>query len=175
MTKISFIPCCPCPCEFPPRRSGRMAAEQLLKNMRAARLSRLESPMSHHFSCLASKEVDWQDRRMATETLERTREVDPLVVHTSPVIEMDDKKFFQFCQINRDLRIERNAQGDILIMAPAGGSSGHGEARLIGMFFPWAKRRDLERFLGHRPVSNFRTRLCEPRMSPGSGGSVSTC
>jgi Uma2 family endonuclease len=77
---------------------------------------------------------------MATEVLERTREVDPLVVHTSPVIEMDDKKFFQFCQINRDLRIERNAEGDIIIMAPAGGSSGRGETRLATIFDVWAEQ-----------------------------------
>jgi hypothetical protein len=25
--------------------------------------------------------------------------------------------FFQFCQLNRDLQIERNADGDIIIMA----------------------------------------------------------
>ena len=40
-------------------------------------------------------------------------EQDPLVVHTSPVMEMDDAQFFQFCQINRDLRIERTAEGDL--------------------------------------------------------------
>jgi hypothetical protein len=31
-------------------------------------------------------------------------EHDPLVVHTLPALEMDDEQFFQFCQINRDLR-----------------------------------------------------------------------
>ena len=36
----------------------------------------------------------------------------PVVVHTRPAIDMDDEQFFQFCQINRDLQIERTAEGD---------------------------------------------------------------
>jgi len=31
----------------------------------------------------------------------------PLVLQMSPVIEMTDDQFFEFCQLNRDLRIER--------------------------------------------------------------------
>ena len=33
----------------------------------------------------------------------------PVVVHTRPAIDMDDEQFFQFCQVNRDLQIERSA------------------------------------------------------------------
>lgn len=72
-----------------------------------------------------------------TEVLERL-EQDPLVVRTSPVVEMNDEQFFQFCQINRDLRIERSAQGDLIIMAPAGGSSGRRNAKLTALFDAWA-------------------------------------
>src|SRR5205807_5083136 len=43
-------------------------------------------------------------------------EQEPLVVHTRPVIEMDDEQFFQFCQLNRDLQIERSSDGDIIII-----------------------------------------------------------
>lgn len=64
----------------------------------------------------------------------------PLVVHTSPVMEMDDEQFFQFCQLNRDLRIERTAKGDLIIMPPAGGSSGRGNAELTYLFQIWARR-----------------------------------
>lgn len=64
----------------------------------------------------------------------------PLVVHTSPVMEMNDEQFFQFCQLNRDLRIERTAEGDLIIMPPAGGSSGRGNAELTYLFQTWARR-----------------------------------
>ncbi len=40
----------------------------------------------------------------------------PLVVQLQPVVEMTDEQFYEFCQINRDLRIQRNAQCDRLIL-----------------------------------------------------------
>jgi len=65
---------------------------------------------------------------------------EPLVVHTRPAIEMDDEQFFQFCQLNRDLQIERSAEGDILIMTPEAGSSGRGSMRVGALFDQWADR-----------------------------------
>src|SRR2546430_16496455 len=65
---------------------------------------------------------------------------EPVVVHTRPAIEMDDEQFFQFCQLNRDLQIERSAEGDILIMTPEGGSSGIGSGRLTAPLGVWAER-----------------------------------
>lgn len=75
-----------------------------------------------------------------TEVLDEAIAQAPLLVHTSPVIEMDDEQFFQFCQINRDLRIERTAQGDLIIMAPAGSEGSSGNARLTRLFDEWAER-----------------------------------
>src|SRR5439155_26843389 len=65
---------------------------------------------------------------------------EPLIVHTRPVIEMDEEQFFQFCQLNRDLRIERNAEGDIIIMATEAGRSGRGGSELVLLFEQWACR-----------------------------------
>ena len=64
----------------------------------------------------------------------------PVVVHTRPAIDMDDEQFFQFCQVNRDLQIERTAEGDIIIMAPEAGSSGRGSSKLNAVFVQWAER-----------------------------------
>ena len=64
----------------------------------------------------------------------------PVVVHTRPAIDMDEEQFFQFCRVNRDLQIERNAEGDILIRALEGGSSGYGSTKLVTLFQQWAKR-----------------------------------
>jgi Uma2 family endonuclease len=44
-------------------------------------------------------------------------------IRLKPVIEMTEDQFFEFCQINRDLRIERTAKGDLIIMPPAGGET----------------------------------------------------
>lgn len=64
----------------------------------------------------------------------------PMLVHTAPVIHLDDEQFFQFCQINRDLRIERTAKGDLSILAQAGGGSSFRNAMLTRIFHEWAER-----------------------------------
>ena len=35
------------------------------------------------------------------------------VLNFQPVIELTEDQFFEFCQLNRDVRIERNAKGEI--------------------------------------------------------------
>lgn len=64
----------------------------------------------------------------------------PVVLHLSPAVEMTDEEFFRFCQLNRDLRIERTAEGDLIIMPPAGGEASSGNARLTTQVSLWAKR-----------------------------------
>ncbi len=75
-------------------------------------------------------------------------EVPPLVVQTRPVFDMDDEQFFEFCQINSDLQIERNAQGEIIIMAPAGGSAGSGETTLTQIFANWCEKDGVGEIFG---------------------------
>src|ERR1700758_3632983 len=64
----------------------------------------------------------------------------PLVVHLRPAVDMTEEQFFEFCQINRDLRIERSADGDLIIMAPAGARSGARNAEITLQLVQWAKR-----------------------------------
>jgi Uma2 family endonuclease len=66
--------------------------------------------------------------------------VKQLVVNFSPAIEMTDKQFFEFCQINRDLRIERTATGKVILMAPAGGETGGRNAGLTASLYMWARQ-----------------------------------
>jgi len=67
-------------------------------------------------------------------------EPERMVVHTGGAIHMDDEQFFQFCRINRDLQIERTADGDIIIRAPEGASSGRRSSKLTASFEIWAER-----------------------------------
>jgi len=70
-----------------------------------------------------------------------TVETTPLVVKLpSCVVEMSDDQFFDFCQVNRDLRVERTAEGDIVIMLPAGSWSGHRDATITARLINWAER-----------------------------------
>jgi Uma2 family endonuclease len=64
-------------------------------------------------------------------------EIPPLVLRLAPVIEMSDRQFFELCQLNRDLRIERTSQGDLVIMPPTGGETGRMNFELTGLFGHW--------------------------------------
>jgi Uma2 family endonuclease len=53
---------------------------------------------------------------------------------------MNDDEYFEFCAANPKLRIERSATGEILIMAPTGGETGHRNIELSAQLHNWAKR-----------------------------------
>ncbi|MEQ8386489.1 MAG: Uma2 family endonuclease [Coleofasciculus sp. A1-SPW-01] len=61
----------------------------------------------------------------------------PLVLHLQPIINLTDEQFFEFCQINRDLRIERMATGELLIMPPTGSDTGNRNAKLNQQLANW--------------------------------------
>ncbi|WP_240410536.1 Uma2 family endonuclease [Hymenobacter oligotrophus] len=50
---------------------------------------------------------------------------------------MTDDEFFDFCQQHPDLRIERTAHHEILLMSPTGSRSGKRNARLNGQLYSW--------------------------------------
>ena len=53
-----------------------------------------------------------------------------LVLRLRPAIHLTREQFFQFCQLNPEVRIERMADGDIAIMAPTGGETSARNLRL---------------------------------------------
>jgi len=53
---------------------------------------------------------------------------------------LDDDEFFEFCAQNPDLRIEREPNGDIIIMPPAGGETGYRNSDLNSQLTVWSKR-----------------------------------
>jgi Uma2 family endonuclease len=53
---------------------------------------------------------------------------------------MTDDQFFEFCQVNRDLRIERNKLGEISIMSPTGGITGNREVNISGQLWLWSEQ-----------------------------------
>lgn len=63
----------------------------------------------------------------------------PVILHLRPAVELTDDEFFALCAINRDLRLERNAEGDIIIMTPTGGATGAGNASITAQLFNWTK------------------------------------
>ncbi|MGL5192686.1 MAG: Uma2 family endonuclease [Chroococcales cyanobacterium] len=67
-------------------------------------------------------------------------EISPLVLQMSPAIEMTDEQFFDFCQQNRDYRIERTAKGEVIIMSPTGSETGNRNFDLIVQLGLWTRQ-----------------------------------
>ncbi len=64
----------------------------------------------------------------------------PLVLQMPTSIDWTDEQFFEFCQVNRDLRIERNQFGEISIMSPTGGTTGSRNFSIAGQLYVWAEK-----------------------------------
>ncbi|KJH72619.1 Uma2 family endonuclease [Aliterella atlantica] len=63
--------------------------------------------------------------------------MEAITFNLSPTIELTDEQFFQLCQNNQDLRIERTAQGELILMPPTGWESGNRNGRLNQWLFNW--------------------------------------
>lgn len=57
----------------------------------------------------------------------------------SPALAVDDTSFADLCRQNPDLRIERTAEGAVIIMAPAGSSSGRRNSAIVSFLYHWAR------------------------------------
>lgn len=60
-----------------------------------------------------------------------------LTVHLNSIIDLSDEQYFQLCQANRDLRFERAATGELIIMSPTGGETGNRNGRINQQLFNW--------------------------------------
>jgi Uma2 family endonuclease len=58
-------------------------------------------------------------------------------------IHLTDDQFFELCQRNQDLRLERNHKGELLIMPPVGAESGSREADYITDLNNWNRQTNL--------------------------------
>jgi Uma2 family endonuclease len=67
-------------------------------------------------------------------------EAGSLHIRLSPVITMTDDQFFEFCLLNRDLRIERTSEGDLIVMPPTGGRTGNRNLKVTMQLGVWAER-----------------------------------
>ncbi len=65
--------------------------------------------------------------------------MEAITFNLSPTIELTDEQFFQLCRNNQDLRIERTAQGELIIMPPTGWGSGSRNAKLTQRLGNWTE------------------------------------
>ena len=65
---------------------------------------------------------------------------DQIILQMPPNLKMTDEEFFEFCQINRDLQIETNKSGELLIMSPTGSETGNREFNLCVQLGIWSEQ-----------------------------------
>ena len=58
-------------------------------------------------------------------------------------VNLTDEQFYRLCLANGDRPLERNAQGDLIVMPPVGGLSGNREANFIADLVFWNRRTGL--------------------------------
>jgi Uma2 family endonuclease len=62
----------------------------------------------------------------------------PLNVEVGTALPRSDEELYEFCARNPELRMERTAEGDLIVMTPAGGLSGHRNFEIVGAMRAWA-------------------------------------
>ncbi len=68
-------------------------------------------------------------------------EPNAIVLHFGPMLKkLSDEDFFEFCQLNREWRIERTEEGDLIIMPPTGSKTGALNFNLTVKFGIWAEK-----------------------------------
>lgn len=63
-----------------------------------------------------------------------------LTLDLGALVTLTDEQFYKLCRTNRDLRFERTAAGELIVMSPAGSKSGNRNASLTSQVWIWNKQ-----------------------------------
>ena len=91
-------------------------------------------------ACLVRTTIILGDISLNNISVNQQEEINAIVLHWPPSLRLGEDQFFDFCQANRELRIERTAEGDCEIMTPTGGETGCRNSRLVAQLSVWADR-----------------------------------
>lgn len=62
-----------------------------------------------------------------------------LTVSLRPTIDLSDEQFYELCRNNPDIRFEKTAKGELIIMPPTGGETGNRNFSLLGQLWFWVE------------------------------------
>jgi Uma2 family endonuclease len=77
---------------------------------------------------------------MSQAIIEPPKKESQCILRLRPAVELTDEQFFALCQINRDLRLERTAEGDLIVMPPTGWMTGSRNARITKQVCIWSEQ-----------------------------------
>lgn len=63
--------------------------------------------------------------------------METLTLDVSALAPLTDEALYQLCAANRELRIERTRDGELIVMTPTGGETGARSLRIQGLLFLW--------------------------------------
>ena len=63
----------------------------------------------------------------------------PMILNLRPIIDLNDDELYELCRVNRDLRVERSARGELELMPPTGGETSDRNAEITTQLRLWAK------------------------------------
>jgi len=64
----------------------------------------------------------------------------PLTLNLPETEPMTDEQFYEFCAVNRELRIERSASGDVIVMPPTFSDTGNRNLKIVQQLANWSDR-----------------------------------
>ena len=90
-----------------------------------------------------------------------------LTISLDTIANLTDEKLFQLCIQHPEIRFERNAQGDLAIMAPKGSDTGMRNLELGGYLWNWNQQKKLGVALAPPQGLSYRMEQCDRPMYHG--------
>ena len=66
-----------------------------------------------------------------------------ITINFNPIVKLTEDQFYDLCRANPDIKFERNAKGEIIIVPPTGGETGKCNAKLTTRFCIWNEQTGL--------------------------------
>lgn len=66
-----------------------------------------------------------------------------LTLNINSIIKLTREQFYQLCEENPDLKLERNARGELIIMPPTGGETGKNNSAINAQIWFWNDQHQL--------------------------------
>jgi Uma2 family endonuclease len=66
-----------------------------------------------------------------------------ITLNLNSIIKLTSQQFYQLCEENPDLKLERNANGELIVMPPTGGETGKSNSTANAQIWTWNDRTEL--------------------------------
>ncbi|MGB3263543.1 MAG: Uma2 family endonuclease [Microcoleus sp.] len=66
-----------------------------------------------------------------------------VTINFEAIAQITDDQFYQLCRENPDVKFERNAKGEIIVISPTGGETGSSNSEINADFVIWNRQTQL--------------------------------